>query len=57
MRERYESAAEACSSQAQAMRRSCSAHLLSIKMVLFRAAAVCVHVEVEHAPFSRGRGC
>ena len=56
MRERCESAAEACPSQAQAMPQSCSAHLLSIKMVLFHAAAVCTHVEVKHALFSRDCG-
>ena len=49
MQERCESAADACLSQAQAMRQSCSAHLLSIKMALFHAASVCVHVEVRHA--------
>ena len=39
MRERRERAAEARPSQAQAMRQSCSAHLLSIRMALrFRAA-------------------
>ena len=47
MRERYESAAKVCLSQAQAMRQSCSAHLLSIKMVLFQTAAACVHMEIK----------
>jgi hypothetical protein len=52
MCERRGMAAEAYPNPAQAMQQSRSSHLLSIKMVLFHAAAVCVHMELTDAPFS-----
>jgi len=58
MRERRGSVVETCPSQAHATRQSRSSHLLSITLVLFHAAAACVHVELKDAPFSHdgGRG-
>jgi len=62
-------AAEACPSQAQSMRLSCSAHLLSIRLISistprrawkWSSPMLCFHVTVDDDGRSRGRqptGC
>jgi hypothetical protein len=64
MCERLVKAAKACPSQAQSMRQSCSAHLLSIRLVcistprcayMWRSQMLCFHVTVDDDGRSRRR--